>query len=351
MRLSACLLPLFLLLLGTCQTSRAQNAYTANPGLVYATVDGKDLVLDLYVPTAASPTFPPVVLWIHGGAWSHGTRQDNITNALNVLAGKGIALATLEYRLSNAAKWPAQLHDCKGAVRWLRANAAKYALDPARVGAWGESAGAHLAAMLGTAHRVGPFKAEGKDMDLEGNVGGNLLQLSSVQAVCDYYGPTDFLRSNSGGAFNYDVKAATFPPAVLIGGIVPDHPELCASASPLTFVGKEDPPFLILHGSSDAEVQPMQSRWLDSALTKAGVSSTLQVFQGAGHGGAVFWSAATAKTVSEFFTARLLPGPDAIRGARFVAPGAPGADEVARDAAGRARDGGKRPALPVFRLH
>lgn len=335
-----------ILVLAFALPARAQSAYTANPGLVYATVDGKNLVLDLYVPTAASPIFPPVVLWIHGGAWSHGTRQDNITNALNVLAGKGIAVATLEYRLSNAAKWPAQLHDCKGAVRWLRANAAKYALEPARVGAWGESAGAHLAAMLGTTHRVGAFQAEGKDMDLEGNVGGNLTYLSSVQAVCDYYGPTDFLRSNSGGAFNYDVASPTFPPAVLIGGIIPEHPGLCASASPLTFVGKEDPPFLILHGSSDAEVQPMQSRYLDSALAKAGVPSTLQVFQGAGHGGTVFWSAATAKSVSEFFTARLLPGPNAVGTVRSVAPAK--APAKARDAAGRAQSAGESGAVPTF---
>jgi acetyl esterase/lipase len=282
-----------------------------------------------------------LVLWIHGGAWTQGTRADNIGNVLSILSGKGFAVASIEYRFSQTAKWPAQLQDCKGAVRWLRANAHKYGLDAAHFGAWGESAGAHLAAMLGTAGGVTSFAAEGRLLDMEGSVGNYADQSSRVQAVVDYYGPTDFFRSNTGGPFNFDVKSPGFPPALLIGGVVGDHPGLCAAASPLTFVDKDDPPFLILHGISDADVQPAQSRFLDSALMKASVPSRLLTFQGVGHGGSVFWSIPTGKQVSDFLGLHLKPS-TALRHPGTGA-GVTRAVRAPRDASGRSSGAG-RPA-------
>lgn len=324
----------------------ARAQYTANPGLVYGVVDGKNLILDLYLPTGATGPVP-LVIWIHGGAWTHGSRADNVGNVMTALSGKGFAVASIEYRFSQAAKWPAQLQDCKGAVRWLRANSPKYGLDAEHFAAWGESAGAHLACMLGTAGGVKTFTAEGKVLDMEGTVANYNDFSSRVQAVVDYYGPTDFFRSNTGGAFNYDVKSPSFPPALLIGGVVGEHPELCAAASPLTFVDKDDPPFLMLHGTSDADVQLAQSRFLDSALVKAGVPSKLTTFPSTGHGGGVFWSAVTGKQVADFLTLHLKSG-TAVRAGRPSAIARRPQGE-ARDARGRARLPDARTSVPVFR--
>src|SRR5262249_35630047 len=157
------------------------------PGLAYATVGGRDLLLDLYLPSAGPGPFP-VVVWIHGGAWLTGSRFP-APNAAQ-LTSLGFAVASVDYRLtSQAGQWgaepvifPAQIHDVKGAVRWLRANAATYNLDPARFGCWGSSAGGHLAALLATSGDVPA---------LEGTVGGNAGFSSAVQACADFFGPTD----------------------------------------------------------------------------------------------------------------------------------------------------------------
>jgi acetyl esterase/lipase len=139
----------------------------------YARVDGnRPLYLDLYLPEKpAAPT--PLVVWIHGGGWVGGSK--NNCPPLSMVS-KGFAAASVEYRFADVAPFPAQIHDCKGAIRFLRANAAKYNLDPNRIGAWGASAGGHLVALLGTGVAV---------KELDGNVGGNLEYSSRVQAVCD----------------------------------------------------------------------------------------------------------------------------------------------------------------------
>lgn len=271
-RNSARLLPRTLLLPVTlavcCALASCGTAHHVLRNIEYASVDGISLRLDLYLP-APRPNLPvPLVLWVHGGAWRAGSKQP--TYAPDTLGAK-YAVASVDYRLSDVALFPAQIHDVKATVRFLRANADRFGIDPDRFGAWGSSAGGHLVALLGTTCG---------DEVLEGTVGGNPDQPSCVQAVCDFYGPADFtsLVAQRGA----DTRRP-MPEDQLIGGSVEDLVELATLASPLAHVSPDDPPFLIMHGSDDGTVPTEQSIALDAALRVAGVSSTLIVIDGAGH--------------------------------------------------------------------
>ncbi|MHC4799639.1 MAG: alpha/beta hydrolase fold domain-containing protein, partial [Planctomycetota bacterium] len=190
---------------------------------------------------------------------------------------QGYAVASINYRLSQVAKYPAQIHDCKAAIRWLRANAKKYNLNPHRIGVWGSSAGGHLVALLGT---TGDVKK------LEGDL-GNLKYSSRVQAVCDWFGPTDFLQGDANALPNskYKHSAPDSPWSQLIGApILEENRDKIALANPITFVSKDDPPFLIMHGDKDNTVPFHQSVLLNQALKKAGVDVTFHPVKGAGHG-------------------------------------------------------------------
>ncbi|MEZ6034982.1 MAG: alpha/beta hydrolase [Planctomycetaceae bacterium] len=152
--------------------------------LVYAEVDGQQLTLDLYLPEGQKRA--PLVVWIHGGGWRGGTKHNP---PLREITKDGFALASISYRFTNKAIFPAQIHDCKGAVRWLRTNADRFGYNPDWIAVAGSSAGGHLALLMGTSGGV---------TALEGNVGGNLDRSSAVQAVIDYFGPSDFvLREDS----------------------------------------------------------------------------------------------------------------------------------------------------------
>ena len=231
--------------------------------------------LDLVLPAPPDPSRPaaPLIVWIHGGSWDHGSYHQN---PAATMAARGYAVASIGYRLSSQAKYPAQIEDCRAAVRWLRAHAAEYNLDPERIGVWGASAGGHLAALLGTA-------AEEKRFD----VGEHLDQSAAVQCVIDSFGPSDLLHWG-----NPPLLAALDTPdtavARLLGGRVRDHAELARLASPVTFVDRRSAPFLIMHGQNDPIVPVQQSVVLDAALRRAGVESTLVIVPGAGHGGSVF---------------------------------------------------------------
>jgi acetyl esterase/lipase len=192
--------------------------------------------LDLYLPEKADAPLP-VIVWVHGGAWRAGSKDR--PPALPFVT-KGYAVASINYRLSQHAQFPAQIEGCKAALRWLRANARKYNLDPEHIGVWGASAGGHLVALLGTSGDV---------KELEGK-GGNPEQSSRVQAVVDWFGPTDFLQM--GGSHN-DAKS---PESQLLGGAVQENKEKAAKANPITYVSKDDPPFLIMHGDKGPTVQP-----------------------------------------------------------------------------------------------
>lgn len=261
--------------------------------LEYARVDGKPLRLDLYLPPREEGKRLPVVVWIHGGGWLGGDKSG--TPAPEVL-GDRYAVASIGYRLSLEATFPAQIHDCKAAVRWLRAHADRYGLDPDRIGVWGSSAGGHLAALLGTSGGVA---------ELEGAVGGHLDQESRVQAACVFFGPTDLLAALEPGAWPSQASPAS-PVALLLGGPVAERADLARLASPVAHASPDDPPFLLVHGDRDATVPLDQSVRLHPALTAAGVPSTLYVVRGAGHGiAAVRRDPAVDELVRQFFDRHL----------------------------------------------
>lgn len=217
---------------------------------------------DLYVPKSETPL--PLIIWIHGGGWEGGSKDNN---PMMLLLAKGYAIAGINYRYSKQAPFPAQIHDCKAAIRFLRANAKKHNLDTDHFGVCGASAGGHLVALLGTSDGV---------KELEGD-GGNPKESSRVQAVCDWFGPTDLLKlSPAGGSPNAVTR--------LIGGDLGVKKDLTASANPITHIAKDGAPFLIIHGDKDRLVPLSQSELLHEALKKAGVETELLIFKGAGHG-------------------------------------------------------------------
>ena len=225
--------------------------------------------LDLYIPDEGENL--PLIIWIHGGAWLGGDKAHY--NPREYLKS-GYAGASINYRLSQHATFPAQIEDVKAAVRWLRANAETYRLDPDRFAAWGSSAGGHLVAMLGTTGDVNEFE-----------VGEHLEVSSRVQAVVDYYGPTDFLQMDAHRLPDGLVHdAPDSPESKLVGGPIQEHKDRVAKANPITYVSEDDSPFLIIHGDQDKLVPYQQSVLLKDALEKTGVPVTFYKVEGGGHG-------------------------------------------------------------------
>ncbi len=238
----------------------------------YARVDDKPLLLDIYLPgKAASPL--PVIVWVHGGAWVSGRKEPC---QIVSFSGKGYAIVSISYRLSGTAQFPAQINDCKAAVRWVRANAAKYGFDPDRVGAAGGSAGGHLVALLGTSGDV---------KELEGDVGGNLKYSSRVKAVADFCGPTDFTREDSVRDTSKNEPAILETALTkLLGGPWKEKREAANMASPIYHISRDDPPFLIVHGDADEIIPVKHSQILHDKLKEAGLDVTLHIAKGGGHG-------------------------------------------------------------------
>jgi acetyl esterase/lipase len=236
----------------------------------YGQTPEKRLLLDIFLP-AELPAAPlPLIVNIHGGGWAGGSKD--FRGDLRQIA-QGFAYASISYRLSQEATFPAQIHDCKGAIRFLRAHAAEYHLDPGRIGLWGASAGGHLVALLGASAGI---------EELEGEVGGNLAASSRVQAVCDFCGPTDLLLYfKLGGRKKYGMIIGLVDQ--LLGGPLGKKRALARLANPLAFVTPQAPPFLIVHGDQDEAVPHQHGVALHEALTKAGVESTLLLLKGMGH--------------------------------------------------------------------
>jgi len=229
----------------------------------------RKLLLDLYLPTNQGSQPFPLLIFIHGGGWMFG---DKSTCPGDIVASRGYAMASINYRLSGEAIFPAQIHDVKAAVRWLRANAGRYNIDPDHFGAWGDSAGGHLSALLGTSAEVS---------ELEGGLENREVS-SEIQAVCDWYGPTDFAQvppASSGDPW----LEYTLVTTQLLGGPVSERPELAELANPITHVDPSDPPFLIVHGEMDDSVPIEQSQLLADALHENGVDVTLVRDPNLGH--------------------------------------------------------------------
>lgn len=287
------------LVVGCSSIAHTQGAPTFNDLVIGdAPLDAGGTVpvrMDVRLPASVS-TPPPVVLWIHGGAWVSG--DHNSIGPAAQLLDRGIAVATIDYRLSHEAIFPAQIEDVKGAVRYLRANAATLGIDGTRIGCWGSSAGGHLSALLATSAGVAAC---------EGATGGNLMFASDVLAAVDYFGPSDILNMSpdvvTPPGSNIDHDAADSPESKLIGfdgvgqgiGVLranlgnPSAPfpaleALIALLSPITHVDANDPPMFVAHGTIDTTVPIHQSERMVDALQLAAVDVIWRPSVGAGHG-------------------------------------------------------------------
>jgi acetyl esterase/lipase len=242
----------------------------------YASTKNPRQTLDLLLPVKPTDAKPlPVVVYIHGGAWQSGDKTQGIGPIMALTASGDYAAASIGYRLTDEASWPAQAFDCKAAIRWIRANAAKYHLDPDRIGLIGPSAGGHLVAMLGTSGDV---------ESLEGDLGPYKGVSSRVSCVVDEFGPSD-LATMMNEPSSTDHKSAKAPESKLVGGAILEKLEVSKAASPITYVSKDDPPFLIIHGDKDPIVPFNQSVKLAKALKETGVDVRFIKVEGGSHGG------------------------------------------------------------------
>jgi acetyl esterase/lipase len=239
--------------------------------------------LDLFIPPNA-PAAAPLLVWIHGGAWTSGSKENSPATGM---AGKGWVVASLNYRLSQHATFPAQLEDCKAALRFLRAHAAEYHIDKNRVAVWGASAGGHLAALLGVTGTTREF-----------DTGAHLDQSSAVSCVIDWFGPTDFLHWGNQSVISAENKDDVV--AKLFGGPVSKNLELAKKGSPITWVSKASAPTLIMHGDKDPLVPLQQSQTFAAAMKQAEVPCVLQIYPGQGHGGPRFNDDAARKLMIDF---------------------------------------------------
>jgi acetyl esterase/lipase len=289
---------LFALLLSTAAAPAAEPAVVLRPDVTYAVVGSERLQLDVAMPAGPGPH--PAVVCLHGGAWRVGSRKDLSRGSpwydfgplgkslTRILAARGFVAVSVGYRLAPDNKFPAQIEDAKTAVRFLRANAAQFRIDPDRIAALGFSAGGHLASLLGTADESAGFD-------------GTLYpeQSSRVQCVVDFFGPSDLtLYSETPG-----LEGAYFAP--LLGGRSRDKLELYKKASPVEYVSKDDPPFLIVQGTADLLVPVIHSERLHEKLTAAGVESKLVTVKGKGHGWGGPDAVRTTETAIRFLAEQL----------------------------------------------
>lgn len=259
--------------------------------------------MDIYLPKDANNAPFPVIIYIGGSAWTSNNVKGIAAGRGGIFLDKGFAVAGVNHRSSGEAKFPAQINDIKGAVRFLRANASKYKLDPNFIGIIGDSSGGHLAALMGTSGSVKEYTIGEKTLNIEGNVGDNLKESSSVEAVVDLFGPTVFYKMNSqriSGGMEHD--AANSPESSLIGGPIQENHDLCDLANPLTYIDANDPAFLIIHGDRDALVPLGQSILLRDALTEKKVKNEMFTVEGAGHEDARIFSPPYSDKMVEFFT-------------------------------------------------
>jgi acetyl esterase/lipase len=271
--------------------------------LVFAEPAGQPLQLDLYRPAGDGEV--PVCVYLHGGGWARGSRTDRAEDRLVPVARSGIAVASVDYRLTDTATFPAQLEDARAAVRWLRAHGAEHGLATGRIGAWGASAGGHLAALLGLCPDVA-----------DPQLGDGSVQGGSVQGVVAWFPPTDLLRLETDEPEGPPPPFRTGPPpspsfeARLLGlSAASDDPARARAASPLTHVRPDAPPFLVVHGDRDGLIPSVQSRRLVEALSAAGATADLMLLAGANHEDPAFDTPGSLGAVSGFLRTVLAEAP------------------------------------------
>ena len=267
------------------QPLRAQSG-RIDKDLVYATVDGKALSLDLYLPPSANQR--PLLVWVHGGAWNIGTKA---SVPAELIQG-GLAVASVDFRQASEARFPAQVHDIKAAVRFLRAKSRTYGYRADRIVIGGASSGAHLAALVGVTngHR-----------ELEGSLGEFLGESSAVQGIADYYGASN-LRTilPQSTPFGLNIRR----PALerLLGGLPDQVQALAELASPVAHIDRTDPPLLLFHGDQDPQMPINQAHELQGAYEQAGLPVEFHVVHGAAHGGDVFFAPPYLKALDDFLS-------------------------------------------------
>ena len=260
----------------------------------YVKGGGERQQLDLFLPkdfkTAKEPY--PVLVWIHGGGWAAGSK-DGMDDGAKQAVSNGFAFVSINYRLAPKDRYPAQLEDCKSAIRWLRAHAKKLHLDSDKIGVWGASAGGHLAALLAVT---------GKEKEFD--VGEYLDQSSEIQAACDFFGPKDLVILADYPEYDRFGDAAR-PVEGLLGAAPKLCKELAEKASPIHYVHKDSAPILILHGTRDELVPIEQSIDFDRAMKKAGADCELVILKGSGHGGPEFMNEKNGGKFASFFLKHL----------------------------------------------
>ena len=271
------------------QTTRTEARVL--PDVEYARVDEHRLLLDLYLPEKAVGA--PLLVWVHGGAWRAGSKS---RMPLESLVEDGWAIASVDYRLTPVARFPAQVHDIKAAVRFLRAKAADYGFDAGKIAVAGNSAGGHLAALVGTTNG---------HKDLEGSVGKHLEESSNVQATVSFYGAsnlTTILDQSTPHGLGVRIPALQ----LLLGGQPEDKTEIARLASPIFHVDPSDPPLLLIHGDQDPQMPISQSHELDGRYKELGLSVQLEVVHGAVHGGPEFYDEIRLPIIKKFLKTHLL---------------------------------------------
>jgi len=288
-----------LFLIGACKKDDTTATPTPSPttassyiDVAYATTSTAQK-MDIYLPAGNGPF--PVVVFIHGGAFKMGNKEMETTNAA-FLVSKGYAAVTINYRLSGEAKFPAQIQDCKAAIRFLRANAAKYKLNPDKIASWGASAGGNLSALLGTSSGIS---------ELEGSELGNSSFSSKVLVSVDWFGPINFSTMDAEAAalgFTITTNSATSPESQLMGAAVPTIPNQVAKANPTTYITTDDAAFFIQVGDADRNIPYTQSKNFYDALVavKGTTNVSFELIAGAGHGGTQFTASSNMEKVLAF---------------------------------------------------
>lgn len=250
----------------------------------YAKVGGLSLKLDLHRPPGENP---PLIVYVHGGGWRAGSKKDT---PIVDLYDKGYAIASVDYRLSTQAQFPAQVHDIKAAIRFLRAKAGEFHVNAAKIGILGSSAGGHLAALVGVTNG---------SKELEGSVGEHLDQSSDVQVIVSYFGASNLetiLSQSTPKGLEFRIPALK----LLLGDTPDKKPELARLASPVAHLDKKDPPLLLIHGDADPQMPPQQSQELAKDYEALGLPVTLIILPGSLHGGSEFYNEERTVIVAKF---------------------------------------------------